>query len=52
MTDIWRSPDGAMALRCGRWQMEGRRAIGSECDPKTFALAVKRLAGGVQPSMC
>ena len=20
MTDIWRSPDGAMELRCGRWQ--------------------------------
>ena len=25
-------------------RLEGRRAIGAECDPKTFALAVKRLS--------
>jgi site-specific DNA-methyltransferase (adenine-specific) len=31
--------------------MEGRRAIGAECDPKTFALAVKRLASGYQPNL-
>jgi site-specific DNA-methyltransferase (adenine-specific) len=26
--------------------MEGRRAIGAECDPETFAKAVKRLQRG------
>jgi len=31
--------------------MEGRRAIGSECDPRTYALAVKRLASGYQPNL-
>lgn len=29
--------------------MEGRRAIGAEIDPKTFALAVKRLEAGYTP---
>jgi len=30
---------------------EGRRAIGAECDPETFAKAVKRLRRGYTPDM-
>jgi site-specific DNA-methyltransferase (adenine-specific) len=31
--------------------IEGRRAIGAECDPETFAKAVRRLSKGYTPSM-
>jgi len=31
--------------------IEGRRAIGAECDPETFEKAVKRLSRGYTPSM-
>lgn len=31
--------------------MEGRRAIGAEIDPETYAKAVKRLSSGYTPSM-
>ena len=31
--------------------IEGRRAIGSECDPATYSLAVKRLSKGYTPRM-
>jgi site-specific DNA-methyltransferase (adenine-specific) len=31
--------------------IEGRRAIGAEMDPKTFALAVKRLSKGYTPKL-
>jgi len=31
--------------------MEGRRAIGAECDPATFDLAVKRLRRGYTPDL-
>jgi hypothetical protein len=31
--------------------IEGRRAIGAECDPETYAKAVKRLSAGYTPSM-
>lgn len=31
--------------------IEGRRAIGAECDPKTYELAVKRLSKGYTPRM-
>ena len=29
--------------------MEGRRAIGAECDPQTYAKAVRRLSAGWTP---
>jgi site-specific DNA-methyltransferase (adenine-specific) len=31
--------------------MEGRRAVGSEMDPNTFALAQKRIAKGYTPPL-
>ena len=31
--------------------MEGRRAVGAEIDPKTYALAQKRIARGYTPTM-
>jgi site-specific DNA-methyltransferase (adenine-specific) len=31
--------------------IEGRRAIGAECDPETFELAVRRLRRGYTPCL-
>jgi site-specific DNA-methyltransferase (adenine-specific) len=31
--------------------IEGRRAIGAECDPETYAKAVKRIKKGWTPSI-
>lgn len=44
-------PFAGMATTLAAAAIEGRRAIGAECDPETFAKAVKRLSAGYTPRL-